>query len=143
MRGKAVIEDGGKAVVEAEPWKRWEMFAAGDFSFYDQDQLRDLMQGFDTDTYAGSVGVEYRAKEWLNLGLAWSYLQSDTNVSGNLGNIDLEGNVVSGYATAFWRQYLGGPAVRLRSPSTTTSTATPGSAAGRTGTPAATATTSA
>ncbi len=102
--GKAVIDD-AKAVVEAAPRYRWELFAAGDFSFYDQDQLTDLMQGFDTDTYAGSVGLEYRAKQWLNLGLAWSYLESDTHVSGNYGNIDLEGNLISGYATAFWRQY--------------------------------------
>jgi len=101
--GKTVIDD-SKAVVEGEPWKRWEIFAAGDFSAYDQDQLSDLMEGFDTDSYAGSVGVEYRAKEWLNLGLAWSYLESNTNVSGNLGDIDLEGNLISGYATAFWRQ---------------------------------------
>ena len=104
--GKAVVDD-AKAVVEAAPWKRWELFAAGDFSFYDQDQLGDLMEGFDTDSYAGSVGLEYRAKEWLNLGLAWSYLQSDTTVSGNLGNIDLEGNVVSGYASVFWRRVPG------------------------------------
>jgi uncharacterized protein YhjY with autotransporter beta-barrel domain len=102
--GKTVIDD-SKAVVEIAPHNRWELFAAGDFSFYDQDQLSDLMEGFDTDTYAGSVGIEYRPKDWLNLGLAWSYLESDTNVSGNYGNIDLEGNLISSYATAFWRQY--------------------------------------
>ena len=102
--GKAVIDD-GKAVVEAEPLKRWELFVAGDFSLYDQDQVSDVMQGFESESYAGSVGIEYRLKNWLNLGLAWSYLQSDTDVSGNYGNIDLEGNMMSGYATAFWRQY--------------------------------------
>ncbi len=102
--GKTVIDD-SKAVVETTPRYRWEMFAAGDFSFYDQDPLGDMMEGFDTDTYAGSVGVEYRPQDWLNLGLAWSYLQSDTNVSGNYGNIDLEGGLVSGYATALWKQY--------------------------------------
>jgi len=102
--GKTVIDD-SKAVIENEAWNRWELFVAGDFSFYDQDQLTDLMQGFDTNTYAGSVGLEYRALDWLNLGLAWSYLESDTHISGNLGDIDLEGNLISGYATAFWRQY--------------------------------------
>ena len=102
--GKTVIDD-SKAVVEITPHSRWELFAAGDFSFYDQDQLSDLMEGFDTNSYAGSVGIEYRPKEWLNLGLAWSYLESDTTVSGNYGNIDLEGNLISAYATAFWKQY--------------------------------------
>ncbi len=102
--GKTVIDD-SKAVVEIAPLKRWELFAAGDFSNYDQDQLSNLMQGFTTTTYAGTAGLEYRVSEWLNLGAAWSYLQSDTNVAGNYGNIDLEGNLISGYATAFWRQY--------------------------------------
>lgn len=102
--GKTVIDDGKEAVLEGEPWKRWELFAAGDFSFYDQDQISDLMEGFETDTYAGSVGFEYRVKSWLNLGLAWTYLQSDTEMSANLGDIDLEGNLISTYATAFWKQ---------------------------------------
>ena len=101
--GKTVIDD-SKAVVESEPWKRWEIFTAGDFSIYDQNPLGDLMEGFDTETYAGSVGIEYRLKSWLNLGLAWSYLESDTNMSGNLGDIDLDGNLISTYATAFWKQ---------------------------------------
>ncbi|MFK5923174.1 MAG: autotransporter outer membrane beta-barrel domain-containing protein [Verrucomicrobiota bacterium] len=101
--GKTVIDD-SKAVIETEPWKRWEIFAAGDFSNYAQNQLSNMMQGFNTTSYAGSVGLEYRAKQWLNLGLAWSYLQSDTDVAGNLGNIDLEGNLISTYATVFWKQ---------------------------------------
>lgn len=101
--GKTVIDD-SEAVVESAPWKRWELFVAGDFSLYDQDPLGDMMEGFDTETYAGSVGLEYRVKEWLNLGMAWSYMESDTNMSANLGDIDLDGNVISGYATAFWKQ---------------------------------------
>ncbi|MFK5922124.1 MAG: autotransporter outer membrane beta-barrel domain-containing protein [Verrucomicrobiota bacterium] len=102
--GKTVIDD-AKAVVEGTELKRWEMFVAGDFSNYDQDQLSNLMQGFTTTTYAGTAGIEYRVTDWLNLGAAWSYLQSDTNVAGNYGDIDLEGNLISGYATTFWRQY--------------------------------------
>ena len=99
--GKTVRDD-SKAVVESEELDRWELFTAGDFSFYDQNQLNDLMQGFDADTYAGSVGLEYRAQRWLNVGLAWSFLESNSHVSGDLGNIDLEGDLVSVYATAFW-----------------------------------------
>jgi hypothetical protein len=32
--------------------------------------------------------------------LAWSYVQSDTNASANLGNLDLEGNMISLFTTA-------------------------------------------
>ncbi len=101
--GKVVIDD-SKAVVESKAQDRWQLFATGDFSFYDQNQLSDLMRGFDTNTYAGSVGLEYRALHWLNLGLAWSYLESNSQVAGDLGNIDLEGNLISAYATALWQQ---------------------------------------
>ncbi|NOX99842.1 MAG: autotransporter outer membrane beta-barrel domain-containing protein [Verrucomicrobia bacterium] len=102
--GKVVIDDDSKVVVESKSQDRWQLFATGDFSFYDQNQLSDLMRGFDTDTYAGSVGIEYRVLNWLNLGLAWSYLESNSQVAGDLGNIDLEGNLISAYATAFWQQ---------------------------------------
>ncbi|NOX98837.1 MAG: autotransporter outer membrane beta-barrel domain-containing protein [Verrucomicrobia bacterium] len=100
---KTVIDD-NPAVIEGTSSNRWEIFVAGDFSNYDQNQLNDLMQGFTTTTYAGTAGIEYRALDWLNLGLSWSYLQSDTEVSGNYGNIDLEGSLISTYATAFWGQ---------------------------------------
>lgn len=103
--GKLVLDDEMPAIAGGQPTKRWQVFAAGDFSVYDQDVLGDLMEGFDTHTYAGSVGMESRVNPWLNLGLAWSYLQSDTDASGGLGNIDAEGNFLSGYATVWWRQY--------------------------------------
>jgi uncharacterized protein YhjY with autotransporter beta-barrel domain len=100
--GKAVIED-AKAVVEAAPLKNWRLFASGDFSFYDQDPLGKLTTGFETDSYAGSLGIDYRVSESLKAGLAWSYVQSDTNGGDNVGDVDLEGNMVSAYATTYWR----------------------------------------
>jgi uncharacterized protein YhjY with autotransporter beta-barrel domain len=100
--GKAVIED-AKAVVETAPLKNWRLFASGDFSFYDQDPLGKLTTGFETDSYAGSIGFDYRVSESLKAGLAWSYVQSDTNGGDNVGDVDLEGNMVSAYATTYWR----------------------------------------
>ncbi len=97
--GKAVIDD-AKAVVEMAPAKNWRMFVSGDFSAYDQDPLNKLINGFETTTYAGSIGFDYRLNQWLKAGLAWSYVQSDTNASANLGNLDLEGNMISVFTTA-------------------------------------------
>ncbi len=97
--GKAVIDD-AKAVVETAPAKNWRMFVSGDFSAYDQDPLNQLINGFETTTYAGSVGFDYRFTPWLKGGLAWSRVWSDTNAAANLGSLDLEGNMVSVFTTA-------------------------------------------
>ncbi len=97
--GKAVIDD-AKAVVEMAPVKNWRMFVSGDFSAYDQNPLNKLINGFETTTYAGSIGFDYRLNQWLKAGLAWSYVQSDTDASANLGNLDLEGNMISVFTTA-------------------------------------------
>ena len=40
--GKAVTDD-AKGVVEVAPTKRWRVFTSGDFSFYDQNPLTDLI----------------------------------------------------------------------------------------------------
>jgi len=107
--GKAVIDD-SKAVIEGDPLTRWELFVAGDFGSYDQDQLTDLLEGFDTKTYAGTVGLRYRINDWLKAGVAWSYVESDTNASGNLGDMDLDGNMAtvfaSGYRDQNWFELL-------------------------------------
>ncbi|MFK5922059.1 MAG: autotransporter outer membrane beta-barrel domain-containing protein [Verrucomicrobiota bacterium] len=100
----AKVLDRAKSVIETAPTKRWEAFVSGDFSHYDQDSLDEMLESFDTETYAGSIGVEYHAKEWLNIGLAWTYLQSEAAGLGGLGDLDLNGNLISAYATGFWDQ---------------------------------------
>lgn len=103
--GKEVFED--KVVIGEPAGKRWETFAEFDYGFYDQDTLTNLVRGFDSDIYAGSVGVEYRVFPWLHAGLALTKLESDTEISSNLGGIDMDGTVLSGYFTAFHkRTYL-------------------------------------
>lgn len=103
--GKETFED--KVVMGEPAGKRWETFAEFDYGFYDQDTLTNLVRGFDSDLYAGSVGVEYRVFPWLHAGLALTKLESDTEISSNLGGIDLDGTVLSGYFTAFHkRTYL-------------------------------------
>ena len=96
--GKDPVAD-GKIVFE--PVKRWQIITAFDYGYYDQDNLSQVSKAFDTDSYAATVGVEYLLTDWLAVGAAWSRLESNTELTGNLGGIDLEGSLLSGYLTAF------------------------------------------
>jgi outer membrane autotransporter protein len=50
---------------------------------------------------ANSTGLEVRLTDWLVAGGAFTYLESDTRSTANLGSNDLDGQVYSIYATAF------------------------------------------
>ena len=101
--GKEAMDS--KVVIGEPADNRFEVFSQFDYGFYDQDALSHLFQGFDSDSYAGSIGLEYRLLPWLNIGGAFTYLQSDTDLDANLGSIDLDGTLLSAYFTAFWRQF--------------------------------------
>jgi len=104
--GKNVVDKG--PIVDPGPqytYNRFEAFSEFNYGFYEQDNLTELVRGFDSDTYSGSVGAEYRAFPWLHVGGAFSYLESDTNIGSNYGNIDLDGTLLSGYATAFYGDF--------------------------------------
>lgn len=102
--GDKEVAGGSKEVFESSNTLEWEVFTEADFGFYDQDNLNALVRGFETDTYAGSVGVEHRILDWLHIGAAVTRLESDTNLEGNLGGVDLSGTILSGYFTAFFDQ---------------------------------------
>ncbi len=97
--GKNAVTD--KVVIEDVVETKFKAFTGFDYGYYDQDNLTRNTRGFETDSYAGSAGLEYRVTDWLVAGAAFTYLNSDTNSSANLGSSDLEGNLLSGYATAF------------------------------------------
>ncbi len=96
--GKDVVDD---SKVVFEPVKRFEIFTAFDYGYYDQDTLTSNDLGFDVDSYTATAGVEYLITDWLAIGAAWSHLESDSELLNNLGGIDLEGHLLSGYLTAF------------------------------------------
>lgn len=62
------------------------------------------------DSYAGTIGFEYRVNDWLQFGLAWSHVWSDAELNSHLGGIDVEGDMASLYFTAFhgnsWIDFL-------------------------------------
>jgi len=110
--GKAVVSDPGidpKGVVPplapAYAYNRFQVFSEFDYGFYDQDNLTELVRGFESDTYSGSVGAEFRVAPWLHIGGAFSYLESDTDIGSNYGNIDLDGTLISAYATTFYGNF--------------------------------------
>jgi uncharacterized protein YhjY with autotransporter beta-barrel domain len=103
MMGMAITSP--KAPLDAkmplEEPKRWELYTVGDIGDVDQDALDTVNRGYRNRTYAGSVGAEYFVSEKLNVGTAFSYADSDTDFSENLGSADIDGQMASVYATYF------------------------------------------
>ncbi len=97
--GKNPVAD--KVVVEDFVQTKWTAYTSFDYGYYDQDNLSRTFRGFESDSYAGSAGLEYKLTPWLNLGGAFTYLENDTNLTSNLGSNDLDGQVYSIYTTAF------------------------------------------
>ena len=97
--GKNSVTD--KVVIEEASQAKFEVFSSFDYGYYDQDNLTRNSRGFEVDSYAGSAGLEMRLTDWLVAGTAFTYLESNTNSTANLGSGDLNGEVYSVYATAF------------------------------------------
>jgi len=87
-----------------EPFRHLVLFGSGDFGRYDQDST-GTAQGFDSDVWVGTVGAEYRFDRHFALGLAASYINSDTDLGGNIGGIRTEGMAFSLYGSAVWRDF--------------------------------------
>ncbi len=77
----------------------WNLFAGGDFAVADQDALGKLTSGSNSETMAGSIGVERKLTNNLAMGLAWSYLDHQVDL-GPLGDLSSDGHAASIYATA-------------------------------------------
>ena len=97
--GKSEIGD--NVVIDDVAQTNYEVFSSFDYGYYDQDNLSRTFRGFQTDSYAGSARLEYRLTDWLVAGAAFTYLESDTRSTANLGSNDLDGQVYSIYTTAF------------------------------------------
>ncbi|KAB2641741.1 MAG: autotransporter outer membrane beta-barrel domain-containing protein, partial [Verrucomicrobia bacterium] len=87
-----------------ELFRRWELFAGGDFSKFDVDDTGSL-RGHDSEVAVGTVGAEYRLNRHVVFGLAASYIKSDTDISRNIGGMTVEGMAFSAYGSAVWRDF--------------------------------------
>ncbi|MGF1657722.1 MAG: autotransporter outer membrane beta-barrel domain-containing protein, partial [Verrucomicrobiales bacterium] len=109
--GKSLEDEFGMQVrlEDMAAFRHSEVFAEFDYGYYNQDPLSGL-NGYKTDTYAGTVGYEYRFNEDFAVGGAYSYLDSQAKLDGNAGRTDLDGHLLSAYASGgrgnFWADAL-------------------------------------
>lgn len=87
-----------------EPFRHLVLFGSGDFGRFDQDSTA-AGTGFDSDVWVGTVGAEYRFNRHIAVGLAGSYINSDTDLGRNIGGIRAEGMAISVYGSAVWRDF--------------------------------------
>ena len=99
--GKMASASNDKTVIDDTAFRRFEFFSEFDYGYYNQDRLTQTMRGFEVDSYSGSIGGEYRLKPWVTVGGAFTYARSDAELKANLGSTDLEGTMLSAYATTF------------------------------------------
>ncbi|MEM6278114.1 MAG: autotransporter outer membrane beta-barrel domain-containing protein [Verrucomicrobiota bacterium] len=96
----SIEQAAGDTLVAEEP-DRWEIYTVADFGTFDQGALNTVNRGYDSNTWAASVGVEYMVSPMLNIGTAFTYADNDTDLNEGLGNVDIEGQLYSVYATMF------------------------------------------
>ena len=87
-----------------EPFRHLVLFGSGDFGRFDQDSTATAT-GFDSDVWVGTVGAEYRFNRHIAVGLAGSYINSDTDLGRNIGGVRTEGMAISVYGSAVWRDF--------------------------------------
>lgn len=75
--------------------EQWGVFLNGNVNFGDRDTTNE--PGYDFTNTNITVGVDYRVTDNLALGVALGYLNSDADLSNNLGDIDIDGYAVSLY----------------------------------------------
>ncbi|MDR3403598.1 MAG: autotransporter outer membrane beta-barrel domain-containing protein [Chthoniobacter sp.] len=83
------------------PFRHWDIFTAGDYGNFDlNDEGRH--PGFESNTWVGTLGAEYRLDEHYAFGLAGSWVSSGADLSQKIGHINTDGVAVSAYAAAAW-----------------------------------------
>jgi len=90
-----------KVVIDPRSFNRFELFTAFDYGRYSQNDLTPEIRGFHSNTYSGSVGLEYQLTTQLLIGAAFSHYRSDSKSVAGWGGSDVEGQLGTVYATAF------------------------------------------
>jgi hypothetical protein len=107
--GKSVYQESKSAVVQWKP--SWEVFATAGYGSGDNETILPAA-GFQTDTYSGTVGLEYRVTPHFTLGAAFTYVHSDNSMALGLGDVEIEGEALAAYASfqaaGFYADFLYG-----------------------------------
>ncbi len=99
--GKTMQSGNDSKSQDVETNRRFELFGSGDFNAFDLDD-RGRANGFDQNVQAGTAGLEFHVNRNLTLGVAASYVNSDADISRNVGGINIEGGAVTAYVSAVW-----------------------------------------
>jgi uncharacterized protein YhjY with autotransporter beta-barrel domain len=86
-----------KAAASTSGADHLEWFATGDFGAQDQD-AKGSTPGFDSRTYAGTVGGEYTFSPELKFGAAGTALKNESHL-GELGHLEVSGVELSAYGS--------------------------------------------
>lgn len=90
----------------AEPAaRRWQVFSSFDYGNDDLEELSSTFRGYQSHTYSGTAGAEYLINDWLATGIAFTHLENQSELAGDLGSIDIEGQLYTAYVTAFNKGY--------------------------------------
>ena len=87
-------------VAEVDGQSRFSVFASGRVDIGDRPGT-ELEAGFDLETLGLTLGVDYQAGPRLVIGGALGYVDTETEVAGDGGGIDVRGYSLSGFFTYF------------------------------------------
>lgn len=83
---------------EPETKRGWEVFATAGYGSADAETFLPAA-GFQTDTWAETVGGEFHVNEHFTIGAAFTYVQSNNSLASSVGQADIEGEALAAYAS--------------------------------------------
>lgn len=87
--------------VDADRKTGWEAYATASYGYADHDTFLPAV-GFETDTWAETVGGEYKINEHFTIGGAFTYMQSNNSLAVSVGDADIEGEALAAYVSSRW-----------------------------------------
>jgi uncharacterized protein YhjY with autotransporter beta-barrel domain len=89
---------------EIDAPSRFSFFASGRVDIGDRPGT-ELEAGFDLETLGLTIGLDYQLSPRVVVGGALGYVDTDTEVAGDGGGIDVRGYSISGFATHFRERF--------------------------------------
>lgn len=82
----------------------FEVYASADYAYLDSDGIYSNL-GSETDVWSGTLGVEFDFSQHVSAGLALTSLDSETELGNSLGDVDLNGFLISPYLSFFRKNF--------------------------------------